>query len=42
LLYSHIIERRKSPEFTVERALAGDSAEREAAIALICPLGEAH
>ena len=38
----HIIERRKPPEFTVEKALVEDAAEREATIALRRPLAEEH
>jgi len=38
----HIIERRKPPEFTVEKALVEDAAEREATITLRRPLAEEH
>jgi hypothetical protein len=38
----HIIERQKTPEFTVEKALAKDAAEREVALSLRRPLAEEH
>jgi hypothetical protein len=38
----HFFERQKPPEFTVEKALAEDAAEREASLALRHPLAEEY